>query len=866
MSAFQEAESAEVEPVYARDADGQLVRFTAATRDDYETIYTLRVDGQRVEIPRAVRAVDAQGNPLRDAQGLTSPRFTTLYDAALKAAREREAEGSGPGGPGGADAGREPIPTLCHQEHMTPVGVCRICSVLVWDGGEKAADARLMPACCTEVKTFFERRKRRGGPVDVRVYTHNSADRVEVQGLGGSVVAGEYVRDAVSPLLRMLRAHHEHPDAARDSRYRNELLEVADRRGIRADAPAVSPRLFEVPHRADGGRVDTSSHAIAVDHNNCILCNRCIRGCTDVRGFHIIGQAGKGSEARISFDLGESMGESECVSCGECMISCPTGALTFREPVRRPVPEGSVAADDVAQHSLFRGLPWNFLKWNEGAVVERACRAGVPLCEEGSFGSTAFVLQEGRFEIRKRPGEPDAPDPLSRTFGAVIGVRTPDDYIVGEMSLMNSGRRSATVIPAGEGCKVWEISRDVFQMMMRDHGARQELDRLYCKRAVNTVWVQCQEPSRAGTEAGLHRWLFAHLDDGKRKACVGFLLEAMKLLRIAPGQAIIDLGREILPDEAGPRRRGLTGQRGAGPEGQGPRDDDLQDGFYILRSGFVKVTRAGPDGRERAIDLLRPGDHFGEVALLSLHSDEIADHLPEGPKARGRRTASCRALDHVELVYVPGRTFLDLLDQFPDVRRQMVDNALRLLAKNVSTVGDPDPRFEEFLVQGLYQGQDLLVIDLDKCTRCQDCVRACADSHDGTTRLILEGERFDRYLVPSACRSCHDPLCLNGCPVDAIHRLPDTDALAIVINDRCIGCGLCALNCPFGSIHMAAAPPGRHAKLVATNCDLCESLDARPRCVHACPHDAAHRSTTGFDLAAALGVRPLDGSAAAPGG
>ncbi len=53
---------------------------------------------------------------------------------------------------------------------------------------------------------------------------------------------------------------------------------------------------------------------------------------------------------------------------------------------------------------------------------------------------------------------------------------------------------------------------------------------------------------------------------------------------------------------------------------------------------------------------------------------------------------------------------------------------------------------------------------------CQECVKACADSHDDVTRLVLEGNRFNEFLVPSSCRSCHDPACLVGCPVDAIHR------------------------------------------------------------------------------------------------
>ena len=97
------------------------------------------------------------------------------------------------------------------------------------------------------------------------------------------------------------------------------------------------------------------------------------------------------------------------------------------------------------------------------------------------------------------------------------------------------------------------------------------------------------------------------------------------------------------------------------------------------------------------------------------------------------------------------------------------------------------------------EAQSLLVLDLEKCTRCDECVRACADAHDGVTRLIREGLRFDKYLVATSCRQCRDPLCMVGCPVGSIRR---RDSLEIIIEDWCIGCGLCAKNCPYGNINL----------------------------------------------------------------
>src|SRR5207244_13025874 len=68
-----------------------------------------------------------------------------------------------------------------------------------------------------------------------------------------------------------------------------------------------------------------------------------------------------------------------------------------------------------------------------------------------------------------------------------------------------------------------------------------------------------------------------------------------------------------------------------------------------------------------------------------------------------------------------------------------------------------------FRSQGLMEAQNLLLIDLERCTRCDLCVRACADSHAGVTRLVRDGLRYDKYLVATSCRSCRDPLCMVGC-------------------------------------------------------------------------------------------------------
>ena len=84
---------------------------------------------------------------------------------------------------------------------------------------------------------------------------------------------------------------------------------------------------------AEGRGVDFSNPVIAVNHDSCILCDRCVRACDDIQGNDVIGRSGKGYATRIAFDLNDPMGESSCVTCGECVAACPTGALVNR-PIR----------------------------------------------------------------------------------------------------------------------------------------------------------------------------------------------------------------------------------------------------------------------------------------------------------------------------------------------------------------------------------------------------------------------------------------------------------------------------------------------------------------------------------------------------
>jgi Fe-S-cluster-containing dehydrogenase component len=157
----------------------------------------------------------------------------------------------------------------------------------------------------------------------------------------------------------------------------------------------------------------------------------------------------------------------------------------------------------------------------------------------------------------------------------------------------------------------------------------------------------------------------------------------------------------------------------------------------------------------------------------------------------------------------------------------------------------------EFMIEHRFtNGAATMVIDLDRCTRCDDCVRACAAAHDNNPRFLRHGPAFGHYMLANACLHCQNPVCMIECPTGAIHR--DLTEGMVVINDAtCIGCGACARNCPYESIRMVEIRDPQGQPIVdaesnvpvakATKCDLCVDQRGGPACQRACPHDALKR-------------------------
>jgi cGMP-dependent protein kinase 2 len=475
-------------------------------------------------------------------------------------------------------------------------------------------------------------------------------------------------------------------------------------------------------------------------------------------------------------------------------------------------------ADEPILEKKFAGLPGgrSVAEWLEFLRTNVVILNGMSPLQMREFMLDSTVQAYG-------PGEVifERNDPGSSLFGIAQGsvlvevnpndssitVPIPQGEIFGEVGLISGRRRGATV-RAGEAAIVVEIPRTA------------------------ALRLQSQVPAAKAAIARIstERQLLQLFKAGLTKEDVAEVVEGAEIRTIRAGEAVISEGEE---------------------------GNDI----YVVRSGSMIVEK-NVGGKPVFLSYLPAGSFVGEMALVG----------------GGRRTATVRAAIKSDVIRLPGDAFARLMAKNPAlaerVRRDMAtrqDLNAFIEAKKDSFSGVVDLYSEtaKFLVEnGIGEATDVLLIDENLCVGCDNCEKACADSHDGLSRLDREaGKTYAHLHVPTSCRHCEHPHCMADCPPNAIHRGPDGE---VFIDDTCIGCGNCQRNCPYGVIRMDKVPPKKPGLLSwlflglgpgpgepshewsyknakgespkkAIKCDMCSGIEGGPACVRACPTGAAIR-------------------------
>ena len=408
----------------------------------------------------------------------------------------------------------------------------------------------------------------------------------------------------------------------------------------------------------------------------------------------------------------------------------------------------------------------------------------------------------------------DIPRVLNENKTAVMA---PGEFF-GEIAALSRMPRTATIFADSEPTEMLEIRWQGLRDLLRyDTRLKEHIDKIYRERALAShlraiPWLQHLDA--AAWEKILEQTEFGTYGDYDWSGEYKQLVKEGKATR--PAEPII------------------------------AKEGDYPNGVIFVRAGFARIAQTFGRG-ERTLSYLGAGQHYG--------LDEIV-HNSRHPDNQIALQRTVRAIGYTHVLIVPTA----IIEQYvlPNMPAKFLPPEIQPSSQPKAESVSPTPHISsdmmEFLSENRYfNGRATMLIDLDRCTRCDDCVRACATAHDNNPRFLRSGPVHSNLMVANACMHCADPVCMIGCPTGAIHR--NEAGGEVVINPiTCIGCKACFNNCPYDAIRMVeirdedgaiVSGPDMKPVLKATKCDLCVEQIGGPACQRACPHGALTRMNMG---------------------
>ncbi|HLL75170.1 MAG TPA: cyclic nucleotide-binding domain-containing protein [Pyrinomonadaceae bacterium] len=454
---------------------------------------------------------------------------------------------------------------------------------------------------------------------------------------------------------------------------------------------------------------------------------------------------------------------------------------------------------------------------------------GEEVIRQGDWGgNTFYVVVEGSLDVY-----------VADDAGGTKKVgELPQGTSFGEMSILAGVPRNATCkVPDGRTATVLEITRPALRLLRKLHRFGSALDTTYRKHGLGRTLVDVQQAAGDRFDKDLLKQLgeaarFVVYGKGHVMHEEGDAVEKVVFLkngwvrRVRGMKVLADAAEVVSAIEKSEGVDFLGAGNCLGLEGLGGGDANA-------RWGYTATVLTRTEALEIDVDTLRNNPRLLAAVRDSFSAFSLAD-------------------DDVKI------------DRREDLR------ALAAAEKEITT--------------GLVDATNLLVMDMDLCVRCGNCSMACHKVH-GRSRLLRRGIHVVRptrlgssstqhVLAPSVCLHCQDPECLTGCPTGAIGRM--SDGQIDIDTKTCIGCGDCAVQCPYSAISMiprkapaavpqtwkdrarswiSLAPPTPPAEvtetedLLAVKCNLCNNTPLNPKgakrhaysCEENCPTGALAR-------------------------
>ena len=624
-----------------------------------------------------------------------------------------------------------------------------------------------------------------------------------------------------------------------------------------------SKKVVGIEHRVDLRPLTEDEIRFEIDM--CIGCDRCMRACPIPMSSTV--NIADLNRATISDDIAPHVARftDECVMCGSCVPVCPVDnhrdllmlslkqrlgvswdgtvdmnrVLNFLPPGWNP----PLLLSRLREQPMFSDaqlVPENYLLHMVATSKILTLMPGAVAMHEGEFGREMYFILEGRFELSS--AGPDGED-------LPVAILRRGEYM-GEQGMLTGQQRNATV-RAQTAAVILEVPEQVTQRLMEIVPAvRRFFEQLNIARSI---------------EAILRRMA---LFQGISTTDIHTVAEQTEVKAYERDERLFSEG--------------------------GGSTAPARESLHLLLEGFVKVARrtspgTGRDKTDECIIAYRQGGDYFAGGL---------DLLGDG------RAVSVTAITRTRVAEVPRSVLMSIFKRYPEVSQRFTmrlqqyrdaaaaaqtgffDPLAHTRTELVQPISDAGARagLRSLVSEGVIEGTEVLVIDLDKCIHCDECEEACARRH-GHSRMNRKGMIVGNISIATACRQCQDPVCML-CSRAGIARLPSGE---VYITESCIGCGICAERCPYDNISImtleeefesgnslnqlgdffkkgagkergrkslpmlqsAAAPGpfnmhqpldafGEIRKKLAIKCDLCAGYDNQA-CVQACPTGAAIR-------------------------
>jgi CRP-like cAMP-binding protein/Fe-S-cluster-containing hydrogenase component 2 len=555
--------------------------------------------------------------------------------------------------------------------------------------------------------------------------------------------------------------------------------------------PTILP-LSELPLRGRGNNahkqvvgiahhtdiVPLTEAGVRFEIDMCIGCDRCMRACPVPLSAQV--NIADLNLATISDEIAPHVARftDECVMCGSCVPVCPVNnhrdllMLSLKQRLGVPwdgsvdmtrvldeLPPGWTAElllKSLREQPMFRDpheVPDNYLLHFIASSKLLTFTPDQIALREGEYGRNIYFILDGRFVISSLSPSGDS---------LPVAVLRRGEFM-GERGMLTGQQRNATA-QAQTPATVLDVPEQVMQRMME------------IVPSVRSFFVQLNN-TRSIQSVMKRMALFQNIPD----ATINSITDKIQF-------KYYDRNTQLFSEktEAQPARESL----------------------HIILEGFVKVARRTAQGTgsaksdERIIAYRQSGDYFAGGL----------DMLGDG------RAVTVSAITRVHVAEIPRQDMLAIFSHYPEVHQRFTQRMqeyqatalaaqtfigpmdfLHTATSQSNTDAEARAGLRALVGNGVIEGTEVLVIDLDKCVHCDKCEDACERRH-GHSRMNRKGMVVGNISIATACRQCQDPVCML-CSRAGIARMPGGE---VYITESCIGCGICAERCPYDNISIVS--------------------------------------------------------------